>query len=189
MNTPAHLLLGAAAFGKPDKKGTYTAALFGALAPDLSLYLMVSVSIWGLDIPAQTVFRELYYSDAWQAVFAVDNSFVLWGIALSVALWLHAHVFIAFTAAALLHLAFDFPLHTHDARQHFWPVTNWVFESPFSYWDNSAHAGVVSPVALSLSAGALVLIWRSTKAIWLRVLTAALFVMEFASSGIWRVVF
>jgi len=189
LNTPAHLLLGAAAFGKPEIKGTYTAALLGAFAPDISLYVMVSVSIWVMNIPAQTVFGQLYYSDAWQSVFAVDNSFILWGAALGVAIWRRASIFVAFAASGLLHLALDFPLHTHDARQHFWPLTDWVFESPVSYWDSAAYAGVVSPIALTLSAGALVLIWSRTKVLWIRILTAALFLMELASSGLWRLFF
>ncbi|MBT8389994.1 MAG: hypothetical protein KJP13_10130, partial [Altererythrobacter sp.] len=140
MNTPAHLLLGAAAFGNPEKEGTYRAALLGAIAPDISLYLMAAVSIWVMDIPARTVLGELYYSDAWQSVFAVDNSFILWGIGLGFAFCRQSSVFVAFCAAGLLHLALDFPLHTHDARQHFWPLTDWVFESPLSYWDNTAYA-------------------------------------------------
>ena len=161
----------------------------GAIAPDVSLYVMVAVSIWVMDIPARRVFGELYYSDAWQAVFAVDNSFILWGLGLGIALWRRASVFVAFCAAGLLHLAFDFPLHTHDARQHFWPVTDWVFESPVSYWDNAAHAGIVSPVALFLSAGALGVIWVKSQKLWLRLLACALFLMELLSSGIWRFIF
>ena len=134
MNTPAHLLIGAAAFGEKDRRGTTTAAMLGAFAPDLSLYLMVFVSLRVLGIPANTVFDELYYSDTWQQVFAIDNSFVLWGIALLLALWRRSAIWIAFTAAGILHLALDFPLHTHDARMHFWPLTDWKFESPVSYW-------------------------------------------------------
>ncbi len=161
----------------------------GAFVPDFSLYLMVSVSIWVMDIPARRVFGELYYSDAWQSVFAVDNSFILWGLAFGLALWRKSSVFVAFTGAALLHLLLDFPLHTHDARQHFWPVTNWIFESPVSYWDNAAHAGIVSPVALALAGGALVVIWQRAKTIWLRIVATGLFVLEIASSGIWRFIF
>lgn len=189
MNTPAHLLIGAAAFGKAGRTGTFTAAFLGAAAPDLSLYVMVSVSIWLLNIPPEVVFRELYYSETWQSVFAVDNSFILWGVGLTVAFWRKSSVFIAFTGAALLHLALDFPLHTHDARQHFWPLTDWVFESPVSYWDNNAHAGIVGPVALSLAGGAVVVIWRATTHLGIRLLAGALFLMELASSGIWRFVF
>ncbi|WP_328795072.1 hypothetical protein [Jannaschia marina] len=40
MNTPAHLIIGLAAFGKPGRPRVTAAALCGALLPDLSLYLM-----------------------------------------------------------------------------------------------------------------------------------------------------
>ena len=150
---------------------------------------MVAVSIWLMNIPADVVFRELYYSDAWQSVFAVDNSFIIWGLGLALAVWRKSHIFIAFASAGLLHLALDFPLHTHDARQHFWPISNWVFESPVSYWDNSAHAGIVGPVALTLSGGALVWIWQQVGSLWIRLFACALFLMELMSSGIWRFVF
>ena len=189
MNTPAHLLVGGAVFGKPDRKGVTVAAFLGALAPDVSLYLMVAVSIWGLGIPADTVFRELYYSDAWQSVFAVDNSFILWGIALGLALWRGNAALVAFSGAALLHLAFDFPLHTHDARMHFWPLSDWVFESPVSYWDSRAHAGAVAPVALTMSVGAGVYLWVRHKTWTIKAIVAVLLAMELMSSGIWRFVF
>ena len=189
MNTPAHLLIGVAALGRPDAKGTTLAAFAGALLPDLSLYLMVGWSIWGAGIPAETVFRELYYSDAWQAVFAVDNSFVLWGAALALALWWRRPAAIAFAGAGLLHLALDFPLHTHDARMHFWPVSDWVFESPLSYWDSRAHAGMVAPVAWAMAAGAAtVVILRDAR--WIvRGGAALLLLAETTSGGIWRFVF
>lgn len=189
MNTPAHLIFGAAAFSRPDRKGSLTAALLGAFAPDLSLYLMVAVSILGLGIPAETVFREYYYSDAWQAVFAIDNSFILWGLLLGLALWRRWPLMVVFSGAALLHLGLDFPLHTHDARQHFWPVSDWVFESPYSYWDRRAHAGIIGPIEGALSilfAG--VLLWRF-KAWAVRALILILLAAELFSSGIWRFVF
>ena len=75
-------------------------------------------------------FGEYYYSSSWQQVFAVDNSFVLWGLGLGIALWVRRPVWIAFAGAGLLHLVFDFPVHNHDARMHFWPLSDWTFISP-----------------------------------------------------------
>ena len=189
MNTPAHLLVGTAVFGKPDQPRVTVAAFLGALAPDLSLYIMVAVSIWGLGIPAQIVFGELYYSDEWQSVFAIDNSFILWGLGLALAIWAKRPAFIAFAGAGLLHIALDFPLHTHDARQHFWPLTDWVFESPVSYWDNSAHANIVGPFAVMISFGCAAWIWTRFKSALVRALASVLALMELLSSGIWRFVF
>ena len=189
MNTPAHLIFGAAAFARPDRRGTFTASILGALAPDLSLYVMVAASLWWFQIPATRVFRELYYSDAWQAVFAIDNSFVLWGLVLAIALVLRSARAIAFAGAGLLHLTLDFPFHTHDARRHFWPVSDWVFESPVSYWDVNAHAGIVGPVELVLSIGLAVLVMRRFAALGPRLVIATLLAFELGSSGIWRFLF
>lgn len=189
MNTPAHLLVGTAVFSREGLKGTYTAALLGAAAPDVSLYVMVIVSIWMMGVPAEIVFREYYYSDAWQQVFAIDNSFILWGLLFAFAFWRRWTICIAFAGAALLHLALDFPLHTHDARMHFWPVSDWVFESPVSYWDNRAHAGVVGPLGVMLSLGCVIVLWLRYRDLGIRIASVVFLGMEAASSGIWRYVF
>jgi hypothetical protein len=189
VNTPAHLLFGTALLGRSTPRSTYWAALAGAFVPDFSLYAMVAVSIWGLGVPAQTVFGEYYYSDAWQAVFAVDNSIILWGALFTFAVWRKMLVLFAFSGAALLHLAFDFPLHTHDARMHFWPVSDWVFVSPFSYWDTSAHAATIGPFALVGSLACATVLWQRFDSLKVRGITVLLIGAEMASSGIWRFVF
>lgn len=189
MNTPAHLIFGAAAFSEADRKGSLAAALLGAIAPDLSLYLMVCVSLFVLGVPADTVFREYYYSDAWQMVFAVDNSFVLWGVLLGVALWRRWPLVTIFAGAAILHLALDFPLHTHDARQHFWPLTDWVFNSPVSYWDHRAHAGIVGPLEAGGSVVLAGVVMRRYSSWPVRLMILGFLLAELASSGVWRFVF
>lgn len=189
MNTPAHLILGASAFARPDRRGTLAAALAGSLAPDVSLYVMVAVAVWGMGIPARTVFGEYYYSDSWQSVFAVDNSFVLWGLLLAVALWRRWPLLVVFSGAGLLHLAFDFPLQTHDARQHFWPLTDWVFISPFSYWDGAAHAGMIGLGTLGLTLALAALLIRRFQTLGVRALFVVLAGAEAMSSGLWRVFF
>lgn len=160
MNTPAHLLMGLAAFGRRSKPGSGRWAALGSLIPDLSLYVLAGVSMFLMQIPPERVFGELYFSSSWQTMFAIDNSVILWGIVLVLALWRKSIAFIAFSGAALLHIAFDFPLHHDDARQHFWPVSGWTFESPFSYWDSNHHASIVAPLALILVLISAVVVWR-----------------------------
>ena len=163
--------------------------MLGAFAPDFSLYAMVGVSLFVLGVPAQTVFRDYYYSDTWQSVFAVDNSFVLWGLLLGLAMWRGWRLVAVFASAALLHLALDFPLHTHDARPHFWPVSDWVFYGPVSYWDNRAYAGVVRPVEVGLSILFSVVLFRRFANWGVRVLIFGILIAQIFSSGIWRFVF
>ncbi|WP_299297596.1 cobalamin biosynthesis protein CobQ [uncultured Tateyamaria sp.] len=178
MNTPAHLLMGAAVFGRPAQTKILLAAFFGAVLPDLSLYVMAGTSLLILGISPQRVFNELYFSDAWQTVFAIDNSFILWGILCLVAIWWRRPWAVALTGAALLHLCLDFPLHHDDGRPHFWPMSNWVFESPVSYWDSAQGANWVAPIELVMALGCGVVLLVRRVPIWAVPLTLVLMAAE-----------
>ena len=189
MNTPAHLIIGAAAFARPDAPRTTTATLIGGLLPDLSLYLLAGWHLLVLGTPGETVFREYYHSEEWQRIFAVDNSFVFWGLGLVAALWARSRSAVAFAGAGLLHLALDFPLHTHDARMHFWPLTDWRFESPVSYWDGAQGGDMVGWVELSLVVGLTVaLLWRFRGTIW-QWIFLGIAGLQVAPFFVWRLVF
>ena len=160
MNTPAHLILAAAVFAKPDKPGRNMAALLGALIPDFSLYFMV---FWNRNIhgmSAEQIFGTEYFSSYWQQVFAIDNSIPLWLLLLGVALLLRWQVIAILAGAALLHILLDFPLHHDDGRAHFWPFSDWIFASPFSYWDSAHYGGIIGPLEGVICLGLLVILWR-----------------------------
>ena len=160
MNTPAHLLIGAAVFARPARGRVLGAAVLGSLLPDLSLYLMAGVSLFILNIPEQVVFGQLYYSSVWQTVFAIDNSFILWGVALTLGLWRGWHLLSVAASAGMLHLTLDFLLHAGDGRPQFWPFSDWVFHSPVSYWDSSHHALWVVPISIAVCMLAYAVLWR-----------------------------
>lgn len=189
MNTPAHLVVGMAAFGRPDAARVTAAALIGALIPDLSLYLMAGWELYAMGTPARTVFGEMYYSDTWQAVFAVDNSIPLWGVVLGIGLWLRRPWVVALAGAALLHLGFDMALHNEDARRHLWPLSDWVFVSPVSYWDRRHYGGVVGPVEIVATLALCAWLWTRHRGVAVRFAIAALAVAEAAPIVIWRIVF
>ena len=179
MNTPAHLIFGLAAFGKPESKAITAAALVGALIPDFSLYAMAGWHLNVLGTSPQVVFGELYFSDAWQGIFRIDNSIILWGIGLALAVMFRSGVAFALCGAALLHLGLDFLLHNDDGRAHFWPITNWIFASPVSYWDPDHYGNIVGPIEIALSLAACAYLWRRYKGVLMRILIAILGLMEF----------
>ena len=178
-----------AAFGRPGRPGLAVSAAAGAFAPDASLYGMAAVSLFVLEIPAETVFRDLYYSAAWQQVFAIDNSIFLWCALLALAVWRRWSLLFAFAGAGLLHLALDFPLHNDDARMHFWPVTAWVFESPVSYWDSRHWGDFVWPLELGASLALCAVLFTRFRSWAVRLSTVMLGAAEIAASGIWGLVF
>jgi hypothetical protein len=189
LNTPAHLIFGAAAFARAGQPRVTAAALAGSLLPDISLYVMVAWSRWVGGIPARVIFDQMYFSDAWQAVFAVDNSFVLWGLLLGLALWRGSPVLTAFAGAGLLHLAFDFGLHNEDARRMFWPLSDWVFRSPFSYWDRHHYGQMIGPVEIAACLALSVVLWRRFRSLAGRAMIAAAMLAEAAPGIIFALMF
>jgi len=189
MNTPAHLIFAAAAFARPNERRRTLAALGGALLPDLSLYLMAGSAIWLMGLGPQYVFDTLYYSEGWQRVFAVDNSFFVWGAAFALAAVMNARNGMVFAASGLMHLAFDFPLHHDDGRPHFWPLSDWVFQSPISYWDRMHHAGIVGPIETGLSLAFCLLLIRRFPSRRSRALIVTVALVQLMPVFFWALVF
>ncbi len=188
MNVPAHLIFGVAAFGNRGNAAITTAAVLGSFAPDVSLFVMAGWSLYIAGISPQVVFDQYYFSDLWQSVFAFDNSFVFWGLALAAAIWARRPVWIAFILAGLMHLSFDFLLHNADARMQFWPLSDWKFFSPISYWDRRYYASIVGPIELAITLILAVLLWRRYRKRFSRVLILLAALSEIIVSGIFGIV-
>ena len=103
----------------------------------------------------EKIFGEFYWHPNWQIANAIGHNFWLWSILVlaSTAMLARGESFqrnlksgnlpsmaLALSASALLHSFIDFLCHRDDAHMHFWPLTEWRFRSPVSYWD-SAHYG------------------------------------------------
>ncbi|SFI13186.1 cobalamin biosynthesis protein CobQ [Albimonas pacifica] len=193
MNTPAHLIFAAAAFARPVPPGPGAAAarrrnlaaLAGGIAPDLGLFALFAWARWvqGHDLP--TIFGQDYGSPLWQGMFRVDNSIVLWGALALAALALRRPTPAVFAGAALLHLAFDLPLHHSDARPHFWPVTDWVFRSPLSYWNPARHGHEVALAEGALCLLLAVVLWRRFRGAWTHAAILILLAVEAAPTVVW----
>lgn len=179
MNTPAHILICAAALSHRRHGPETRLAGIGGLLPDLSLYLLVGVSLFALRISPRTVFGELYFSDGWQTVFAIDNSILLWSMCVGFGVWSGKRWLSILGFACLLHIALDLPLHHDDGRAHFWPLTSWVFESPVSYWDSRHHAAYVAPVEGFLAVAAAALLSLRHVSVPARLAVAVLLLAEF----------
>ncbi len=160
MNTPTHLLLGLMAAGKAGARKRNAAALAGAFFPDLALYALYAYERLILGRSDGEIFGRSYWSPLWQDLMAIGNSIPLALTMLALGLWRRWTLLTAFSVAALLHLLTDLPLHVQDAHRHFWPLTDWRFESGVSYWDARYHGDIVQPVELAFAITLAVFLWR-----------------------------
>jgi membrane-bound metal-dependent hydrolase YbcI (DUF457 family) len=184
MNTQTHILLGAALLARPGRPLRNVAAIAGGLVPDLSIFVMwASAKLSGT--PETVIWRDMYWRPEWQSAAAVTNSLPLY-LALAIAAtglgarlkpptqtagaradpfgpgggldWRVA--ILAFSLAAMVHVATDFPVHVFDGHPAFWPFSDWIFQSPVSYWDRRYYGNYVSLIELALAVGLIAILWR-----------------------------
>jgi hypothetical protein len=148
MNTQSHVLMGALLFGRKIPKLAWIAAL-GGVIPDVPMFAIVGF-LRATGHGFEEIFGKLYWSDWWQIANAIGHNFWIWGL-IGVLGWqmtksanalaaVRGQYTFALGGSALVHSIIDFLVHRNDAHMHFWPLTQWRFVSPVSYWD-SAHYG------------------------------------------------
>ena len=52
--------------------------------------------------------------------------------------------------SVVLHCIQDLPVHVDDGHRHFWPLSQFRFESPISYWDPGHYGNIVAPIEMGL---------------------------------------
>ena len=174
MNTPTHMMVAVAVFARPGQPRVNAAAFIGGLFPDLGIYALWAYSkIAG--ISEHTVWREIYWQPPWQTLVAFGHSMPIFGGLLAVLalagafkngsrLWPLA----VFCMAILLHIACDFPVHVDDAHPHFWPLSDWTFHSPLSYWDHRHYGDWVSKAEIAFALVLAAIVWKRFSSPWVR---------------------
>ena len=95
----------------------------------------------GTDMTSRQIWDEAYYWPFWQDIFDFWNSIPLALLGVGLGLWLRKRrpqlgtLLAVCCASIILHCLVDLPTHAEDAHRHFWPLSNYRFESPISYWD------------------------------------------------------
>lgn len=152
MLTTTHILVGAAVTTRPHfRPWQITLGWLGGFAPDASIFFMFAVSRV-LEMNGRSVWRKpdgMYWQEPWQTFSAISNSVPTWALLAVIGFLIFRKSekyrqaglgLLIFSAAALTHTLGDFPVHTDDAHVHFWPLTDWRFHSPISYY-RSSHFG------------------------------------------------
>jgi len=181
MMTQTHLLVACALFAKPGAKLRNTAVIIGAFIPDAAIYTLF---VWSklAGIPEERVWREIYWQEPWQSWTAAGNSIPLYVLLLILgvvalraptAAFRIGLVLTFFALTALTHIAGDMPFHVDDAHRHFWPLSDWKFISPVSYWRPDHYGSIFSMLESLLGVVLAIILFRRFKAWWVRILLAA----------------
>lgn len=172
MNTPSHLIINLAILRRGQAPEATWPILLGAFAPDAALFGFYAWAKLVQRLPEAVIWTEAYYRQPWQDIFAVGNSIPLALAGLGGSVALHQPLAAAFFASMLLHHLCDLPLHHDDAHRHFWPLSDWRFISPVSYWDANHWGAVGALVELVILLGAVVVLWPRVGGIGGKVLLA-----------------
>lgn len=153
--TQTHILVGLAAFGRPKRRLNNALAVAGGIVPDAAIFFMYGIEkLKGTR--EGTIWRDVYFGPFWQDVVAWGNSIPLWLVLLGMAWLLSGQgkqpaggLLAVFAGSCLAHMALDFPVHVEDAHRHLFPLSDFRFRSPVSYWD-PRHFGVQMAIFESL---------------------------------------
>lgn len=183
MMTPTHLLIAAAVLVRPVDENSQgvrrsgwwlnLAVVFGALLPDLSIYVLFVWAKLIAGISSHELWSRTYWQEPWQTYSAIGNSLPLYLTLLIIGLVGKWRFLVLLSLAALLHLGFDLPFHHADAHKHFWPFSDYRFHSPLSYWNGNHYGDAVGLFERALALICIAVLWWRFQALWVRGLLLA----------------
>ena len=160
MNTPAHIVLNTFALGRGRFARFAWPIAFGALLPDLPMFLFYAYQRGWLRAPERAIWSQAYFLPHWQTLFDASHSLPLFAVGALFAWRAKRPAWLACLASMALHSVSDLLLHNEDAHGHFWPLFAWRFRSPVSYWDPRHHGQVFALLNLVALIACSVALWR-----------------------------
>ena len=148
MNTPAHIVANLLVLTPKDKPKFQLVTVVGAILPDLPMFIFYFFEKVVWNTPEYLIWTQRYYQEGWQNFIDTFNSVPLMILGLVIAWWVKSKMGLFFFGSMMLHVLGDFPLHHDDAHRHFFPFSDWRFESPLSYWDPHYYGNFVAPLEM-----------------------------------------
>ena len=158
MNTPAHVIFSLSLLGRTRAARFALPITAGALLPDV---LMVLFYIYEkmLGVPEHIIWHQHYFLPHWQTVFDLPNSFPLIAIGAIIAWRIRSAAWICLFASMSVHCILDLLVHHDDGHRHFFPLSDFRFQSPVSYWDPAHYGGIVSVLEVLLVGAGVIYLW------------------------------
>ncbi|NKB76238.1 MAG: hypothetical protein GKR96_04165 [Gammaproteobacteria bacterium] len=168
MNTPAHVIFGLSLLGHTNAIRYSMAIAVGAILPDVLMMVFYAYQKFQ-GVPEEVIWNEKYFLVSWQNSFDLMNSIpLLAALALISGLTKNYSLSMLF-ASTVIHCLLDLPVHHDDGHRHFFPLSDFRFESPLSYWDPNHYGNIVSMMEVILVMLGGVYLWRAEQGILRRV--------------------
>lgn len=182
MNTPAHMMLNLGLLGRRQTPTHQVAVLVGAALSDMPIFVFYLWEKAWRAVP-ESVIWEHYFDARWQMAFDLFHSFpvaILGGV---LSLLAKSKGVALFWASMVLHSLGDFPLHHDDAHRHFFPLWNWRFLSPVSYWDPRFYGEIFTIFEILMVLVVGLWIWRGATWVGTRIMVGSIFAMYMGYLG------
>ena len=150
MNTPGHYILNLALLGKTIAPRDNVAIAIGAILPDVPIFVFYLVAKYIYKMPEGKIWSEAYYEPVWQNLVALFHSIPLALIGAVAFYLLDGELGVILCISMVCHSLLDLPVHNDDAHRHFFPLSNYRFISPFSYWDTNHYGRTVAFIEIAL---------------------------------------
>lgn len=150
MNTPAHAVVSLLVLGRRARPELAAPIAIGAVLPDAPMLVFYAWQKLLAGAPERVIWSNAYFEPAWQAFFDAFNSLPLIGLALLAAYALREPRLLACLASMGVHALCDLLVHREDGHRHFFPLSDWRFMSPVSYWDPGHHGVLFGALEIAL---------------------------------------
>jgi len=170
MNTPAHAMVNFALLER-DENARWVLA--GAVLPDLPNVVFFAYHRVLLGQSAEEMYSRAFHTNAWQLVMAPFHAMPLVLLLMAMGAVRKSGAIIALALSMLLHDFADLLTHHSDAHRHLWPLSDWRWASPVSYWERAHHAAVYVPCELGVTIVASWIVWRRAPERWRLLLSVA----------------
>jgi hypothetical protein len=168
--------------GRRKAPAYQVAVLAGAVLPDVPMFVFYFwEKVWRA-LP-EPVIWEQYFDPRWQMGFDLFHSFPVAILGGALSLFARAKGFVLFWASMILHSLLDFPLHHDDAHRHFFPLLNWRFSSPVSYWDPRFYGEILTGIEILMVVVVGLWIWRGATWVGTRIIVGSIFTMYLGYLG------
>jgi len=174
MNTPSHLVINLLLLRGAAEKPSVSAIALGSILPDVPIWLFYLYARLIRRLPQDLLWKNAYHDSAWHVFFDAAHSFPLILLGMTITIWLGMPWWSWLFASMGLHALFDLPLHHDDAHRHFFPLSNWRFTSPVSYWDARYHGAIAARLEVLAVLLACIVLWQHDPSPAVRWLTGAI---------------